>query len=91
MSRGWWQAAKCRARIKLLIAAEAVAGRLPPGIGLIEPIDESSCFLDMGAPTFESLAMYLALLGVDFEIAEPAELVEHVRRLADRYRQAAPR
>ena len=33
--------------------------------------------------------MNLALLGVDFEIIEPAELVEDVRRLSERYRRAA--
>ena len=33
--------------------------------------------------------MHVALLGADFEIIEPAELVDQVRRLADRYRRAA--
>ena len=33
--------------------------------------------------------MHLSLLGVDFEIIEPAELVEEVRRLSERYRRAA--
>jgi hypothetical protein len=32
--------------------------------------------------------MHLVLLGVDFEINEPLELVEEVRRLTDRYRRA---
>ena len=92
VSRGVWYAPACRARIKLLVAAEAVAQRLPPGIGLLEPIDEHSCFFDVGAPTFESLAIHLGLLGVDFELTEPMDLVEEVRRLANRYRRAiAPR
>jgi predicted DNA-binding transcriptional regulator YafY len=88
VSRGWWHALPCRARVKLLVAAQVLAARLPPYMGLIEPIDDSSCFFDVAAPTFESLAMHLALLGVDFELSEPPELVEHVRRLADRYRQS---
>jgi predicted DNA-binding transcriptional regulator YafY len=33
--------------------------------------------------------MNLALIGADFEIIEPPELVEEVRRLAERYRRAA--
>jgi hypothetical protein len=28
------------------------------------------------------------MLGVDFEVSEPPELVEYVRALADRYRRA---
>jgi len=32
--------------------------------------------------------MHLVLLGVDFELIGPLDLVEEVRRLADRYRRA---
>ncbi len=88
VSRGAWQAPPCRARVKLLAAAEAVAAKLPPGIGLIEPIDGHSCFFSAAASTFESLAMHLVFLGVDFRIVEPRELVDEVRRLATRYRRA---
>jgi predicted DNA-binding transcriptional regulator YafY len=88
VSRGVWYAPPCRARIKLLVSATVVAKRLPPCIGLIEPIDEHSCFFDMGASTFENLAIHLVLLGVDFELTEPVELVDQVRRLTDRYRRA---
>jgi hypothetical protein len=38
------------------------------------------------------LALYLGMLGADFEIADPQahpELVRHLRELADRYRRAA--
>jgi predicted DNA-binding transcriptional regulator YafY len=87
VARGVWYAPPCRARVKLLAAAEAMAARLP-GIGMIEPIDERSCFFDTGASTFESLAMHLVLLGVDFEVTGPVELVKEVRRLTDRYRRA---
>ena len=47
-----------------------------------------SCFFDTGSATHESLAMHLVLLGVDFELTEPVELVEQVRRLTDWYRRA---
>lgn len=88
VSKGVWSVPRCRARVKLLVAAEVVTARLPPGIGLIEPIDGQNCFFDIGAPTFESLAMHLVFLGVDFELSEPAELVEQVERLAARYGRA---
>jgi predicted DNA-binding transcriptional regulator YafY len=82
VTRGVAYAPPSRARIKLLAAAETVAKRLPAGIGIIEPIDEQSCFFEVGAPTYESLAMHLALLGIDFEITDPPELVEQVRGCA---------
>ena len=81
--------ARCRARVKLFVPAAAMAGRLPPHLGLIEPFDERSCFFETGASTYEGLAMHLSLVGADFEVIEPAELVEEVRRLAERYRRAA--
>ena len=34
-----------------------------PYVGLIEPIDEHSCYFETGAATFESLAMHLGLAG----------------------------
>jgi predicted DNA-binding transcriptional regulator YafY len=89
VSRGAW-APTCGARIKLFAAAEAVAERLPPGIGVLEPIDGQSCFFEVGASSYEKLAMHLVFLGVDFELSGPSELVEEVRRLAQRYRKATP-
>jgi predicted DNA-binding transcriptional regulator YafY len=81
--------ARCRARLKLFAAAATIAERLPPCIGLLEPIDEKSCFYETGASTYENLAMHLSLVGVDFEIIAPVELIEEVRRLAERYQRAA--
>jgi predicted DNA-binding transcriptional regulator YafY len=65
-----------------------MAERIPSWVGVIEPIDERSCVLETGATSFESLAMHLSLLGVDFEVSEPDELIEDVRRLADRFGRA---
>jgi hypothetical protein len=88
VSRGVWYAPPCRARIKLLVAAEAITERLPPCMGMVEPIDGNSCYFEMGAATFESLAMHMVLLGVDFEVREPPELMEQLRRLTERYQRA---
>jgi predicted DNA-binding transcriptional regulator YafY len=46
--------------------------------------------LDTGADTLDRLAAYLSMLGVDFEVSEPPDLVEHIRTLAGRYRRATP-
>jgi predicted DNA-binding transcriptional regulator YafY len=88
VNRGIWYAPPCRARIKLLASAQSIAERWKPGASLLEPIDEQSCYLDAGDSTFEVLAMHLVLLGVDFELTGPPELVMEVRRLGERYRRA---
>jgi predicted DNA-binding transcriptional regulator YafY len=81
--------ARCRARLKVFAPAAVLAERLPPSMGLLEPIDERSCFYETGASSYESLAMHVALVGADFGVVEPTELVEEIRRLAERYRRAA--
>lgn len=90
VSRGASFRGGCHARVKVLVSADTVAARLPPGVGMIEAIDERNCYFEVGAPTFESLAMHLVFLGFDFEITQPPELLEQVRKLAERYRKAAP-
>lgn len=89
IARGIWKAPPCRARIKLLAPAEVIAQRWSSTAGLIEPLDEHSCSLEMGASSYENLAAYLAMFGVDFEITEPPELVTELRRLGDRLARAA--
>src|SRR6185312_16550394 len=88
VAKGAWTSPRCRAKVKLLAGAEEAARHLPPCVGMIEAIDERSCWFNAGAPSFESLATHLVFLGIDFELSEPAELVEHVGRLAERYRRA---
>jgi hypothetical protein len=56
---------------------------------MIEAVDATHCVLDTGAATYETLAMYLVLLGADFEVNEPPELLDEIRKLAGRYRRAA--
>ncbi|HVW08050.1 MAG TPA: WYL domain-containing protein [Bryobacteraceae bacterium] len=93
VAKGAWTSPRCRAKVKLLVAAEEAARHLPPDLlsspnGMIEAIDERSCWFNAGAPSYESLATHLVFLRMDFELSEPAELVEHVGRLAERYRRA---
>ena len=57
-------------------------------MGTVEPVDERTCILDTGADTVETLAVYLGLLGVNFTITDPPELVEYVRTLSRRYQLA---
>jgi predicted DNA-binding transcriptional regulator YafY len=87
VTRGVW-APTCGARVKLFAAADVIAEHLPPGIGVLEPIDAQSCYFEICASSHERLAMHLVFLGVDFELNGPPELVEEVRRLAARYCKA---
>ena len=78
-----------QARVVVQAPAEDLARRFGPWLGTITSIDESSCVLETGADNLEMLAGYLGLLGEDFFVTEPAELVEAVRALATRYTAAA--
>jgi predicted DNA-binding transcriptional regulator YafY len=78
-----------RAVVRLHAPAEAVAEALPRSVEL-EPVDERTCVIRTGADTFHMLALYIGLLDVDFDVIEPPGLVDHIRRLAERYRRAAP-
>jgi predicted DNA-binding transcriptional regulator YafY len=78
-----------QARCTMHAPAGVVAERIPPTVGVVEPIDEHTCRLDTGANSLEVLAVHIALLGVDFEVHEPPELIETVRALAGTFGRAA--
>ncbi len=77
-----------RARVRVHAPADVVTARISPAVGVVESIDDHSCELACGADTVETVAVYLGLLGVDFDVTEPPELVRQLRILADRYRRA---
>jgi hypothetical protein len=58
---------------------------------VVTPIDDGRCVLETGADTVDSLAVHLGLLGFDFEVKDPPELVAHLRGLAARYHRATAR
>ncbi|UNO42220.1 YafY family protein [Streptomyces sp. MST-110588] len=76
--------ARHRALVTLHTTVEDAAGRLPPGSGLLEPLTEDTCLLRTGGDALDWLAFRLALLGVPFEVHEPAELVACLRELGTR-------
>jgi predicted DNA-binding transcriptional regulator YafY len=77
-----------RARIILHVSMETAAERVPSGAGTLEAIDDHTCELRMGASSLDTLSVYLALIGFDFEVREPPELVERIRWLAERFNRA---
>lgn len=77
-----------QATIKLHASVEEVAERLPPGAGALEAVDGATCMLHTGAFSLDTLSVYLALIGFDFEVVGPPELIDRVRSLAERFGRA---
>jgi len=76
------------ARVTVHAPAEAVVARINPAVGVVTATDDGRCVLATGADTVDSLAVHLGLLGFDFEVTDPPELVTHLRELAGRYDRA---
>jgi predicted DNA-binding transcriptional regulator YafY len=79
------------ARVTLRAGAEEIAGRVPAHWGTIQPIDSHACEYRTGDDDLGWLALRVAMLGVDFTVHEPPELVEHLRVLAERLERAVSR
>jgi len=76
------------ARVTLHGSAEEITKRVPSHWGTITPIDASSCEYRTGDDDLGWLALRIAMLGVDCQVNEPPELVDHVRVLASRLERA---
>ena len=86
VSAAAWQ---YRTSVVVQVPASALAARLTPAVGVVEPLDEDSCLLETGADTVQSLAVHLSLLDADFVVRDgPRELTEYLQLLAERYRRA---
>jgi predicted DNA-binding transcriptional regulator YafY len=82
------------ALLTLHAAAQEIASRAPAYWGAIEPLDARTCRYRTGDDDLKWLALRIAMLGVEFEVHEPPELIDHLRALSSRLgraaRQAAP-
>jgi predicted DNA-binding transcriptional regulator YafY len=77
-----------RAQILLHASVDAASERVPPAAGTLEAVDEHTCVLHTGASSLDSLSVYLALIGFEFEVREPPELIDRIRSLAERFTRA---
>ena len=84
-----WGAYRYQARFTLHAPAAVIADRIAPTVGSIEAIDDTSCTFTTGANTFDELLLYVGLLGIDFRIESPQELIDHVSVLTARLTAAA--
>jgi WYL domain len=81
---GW----RVHVRITVYAPAAEVLGRINPAVGVVEAIDDTSSVLVTGADSVETVAVYIGMLGLDFTVTEPPELLEHLVTLARRYASA---
>src|SRR3954452_8066977 len=77
------------ARLTLHASAEEMRKRAPRYVGPFEPLGEDRCEYRTGDDNLEWLGARLAMLGVEFEVHEPPELIEHLQALAARLARAA--
>jgi predicted DNA-binding transcriptional regulator YafY len=77
-----------QAVILLRASIEAVSERLPAAAGTLQAVDEGSCVLHTGATSLDMLAFHLTMIGFEFEVREPPELIARIRCLAERFTRA---
>ncbi|MFI0355302.1 helix-turn-helix transcriptional regulator [Actinomadura sp. 9N407] len=78
-----------QARIRLHAAEPEAAARVSPTVGRLEALDDATCLLHTGSNSLDEIAVYVALMGFDFDVLDPPELADHIRVLAERLGRAS--
>jgi len=78
-----------RARVLLHAPIAEMARKVSPSAGALESVDARSCLLHAGAPSLDALAVWMSLLGVEFEVRDPPEARAHLQALGERALRAA--
>jgi predicted DNA-binding transcriptional regulator YafY len=86
-SAGW----HVHARITVQAPAADVLARINPAVGVVEAVDDHTCVLATGADSVETIAVYIGMLGLDFTVTDPPELIEQLRIVSERYARAIGR
>ena len=84
-SSGW----AVHARLRIQAPAAHVLDRINPAVGVVEPLGDDSCVLVTGADSLATVAVYAGMLGMEFTVDSPPELVTELTRLARVYTSAA--
>lgn len=92
-----WVAAKTRdvrlkvlGRVEVQAPAAEVAARMEGWtVGAVEVVDEGCCRVSVGAPSLDSIALWLGVLDADFAVLDSPDLADAVRRRGERYLRAA--
>ncbi|WP_216903025.1 hypothetical protein [Nocardia alni] len=75
-----------RSVIRVHVPADQLTGRIE---GIITPIDDHICRLEMGSDSYALVALVVGMLDVEFEVESPPELMAHMQALAGRFTRAA--
>jgi predicted DNA-binding transcriptional regulator YafY len=78
-----------QARVLLRAPLRELTGRVPAWVGTLEAVDERSCLLHAGSDWLGGLAVYVADIGVDFEVIDSPALSERIRALGERLSRAS--
>ncbi|HEU0165445.1 MAG TPA: YafY family protein [Thermomicrobiales bacterium] len=85
VARAGW---RYTARFRVQAAAEVVLDRINPAVGIVEAVDDETCILMSGADSLDTVAVYIGMLGFDFTVEDPPELIAYLRATAERYQRA---
>ncbi|RZS36794.1 putative DNA-binding transcriptional regulator YafY [Herbihabitans rhizosphaerae] len=70
-----------RCRVRLPVPASEIEGTVD---GVVTPIGERSCRVEMPTESFDIVIMVLGMLDMDFTAESPPEFVAHVRKMSRR-------
>src|SRR6478735_6657338 len=77
-------------RISVDAPAEEVLARINATVGVVEAVDAEHCVLITGGDSWEIIAVYIGMLGLDFHVDGPDALIAHLRTIGARYARAIP-
>lgn len=80
-----------QAVVRLLVPLEEAAERVSPTAGQLEAEGPGSCLLRTGAGSLDVMVIHVMLMGFEFEVLEPAELVEAIRTAQGRLARSLAR
>lgn len=80
-----------RCRVTVHAPAHVVIDQIPPTVGAVTPLDASSCELVAGSNSLDEMALWIAMIGAEISVHEPALLREHMATLGGRLTRAASR
>ncbi len=80
-----------QARIVLHAPHQAMAQRIPPSAGTLEPIGDERCLLRCSASEHGMLVYWLMALDVEFEVLEPEGLRERLQATTERLARSLAR
>ncbi|MET7988699.1 MULTISPECIES: YafY family protein [unclassified Streptomyces] len=77
--------------VRLLVPIEEAAARISPSAGTLEAVGDDCCLLRAGAASLDVMVIHVLMTGFEFEVLEPAELRDAMRRARDRLSRALDR